>query len=299
MCDLSTPSGPHRRARAPRAPAARDPAPEPPEPPACAIPATNATAAPLLPDVRRRAARDGPRLRSSGCSRPARGHAGRRQLLGVVVPALQGRDAAPRRGAPRVRRPGAVPRRGHPGQRAEAQGVHGGVRDDVPERLRPVRTRSRPSLGQFGQPDDGLLPSRRSRSSSPTPGPISENDPAPPPRGDRREPALNASGSLDAPMAAVCDICGKKPWFGKSVTFSHKRNNRRWDPNMQRVRALVDGTPGPRQRVHQLHQGRPRHPHPAAPALGSRSRVPRIGIDQSWSTGPIPSPAGARDGSPP
>ncbi|MGE5227507.1 MAG: 50S ribosomal protein L28, partial [Planctomycetaceae bacterium] len=44
-------------------------------------------------------------------------------------------------------------------------------------------------------------------------------------------------------MAAVCDICGKKPWFGKSVTFSHKRNNRRWDPNIQRVRAMVDGTP--------------------------------------------------------
>ena len=40
-------------------------------------------------------------------------------------------------------------------------------------------------------------------------------------------------------MAAVCDICGKKPWFGKSVTFSHKRNNRRWDPNVQRVRALI------------------------------------------------------------
>jgi large subunit ribosomal protein L28 len=52
-----------------------------------------------------------------------------------------------------------------------------------------------------------------------------------------------ASGSLDADMASVCDICGKKPWFGKSVTFSHKRNNRRWNPNVQRVRALVDGTP--------------------------------------------------------
>lgn len=44
-------------------------------------------------------------------------------------------------------------------------------------------------------------------------------------------------------MAAVCDICGKKPWFGKSVSFSHKRNNRRWNPNVQRVRALVDGSP--------------------------------------------------------
>ena len=30
----------------------------------------------------------------------------------------------------------------------------------------------------------------------------------------------------------------KKPWFGKSVTFSHKRNNRRWDPNIQTVRAV-------------------------------------------------------------
>lgn len=44
-------------------------------------------------------------------------------------------------------------------------------------------------------------------------------------------------------MAAVCEICGKKPFFGKSVTFSHKRINRRWDPNIQRVRALVNGTP--------------------------------------------------------
>jgi large subunit ribosomal protein L28 len=44
-------------------------------------------------------------------------------------------------------------------------------------------------------------------------------------------------------MAANCDICGKGPWFGKRVTFSHKRNNRRWNPNIQHVRALVDGSP--------------------------------------------------------
>jgi large subunit ribosomal protein L28 len=44
-------------------------------------------------------------------------------------------------------------------------------------------------------------------------------------------------------MAAVCDVCGKRPWFGKAVTFSHKRNNRRWNPNVQRVRAIVDGSP--------------------------------------------------------
>ena len=44
-------------------------------------------------------------------------------------------------------------------------------------------------------------------------------------------------------MAAVCDVCGKGPGFGKSVSHSHVRTNRRWNPNIQRVRALVNGTP--------------------------------------------------------
>ncbi|MDY2941182.1 MAG: 50S ribosomal protein L28 [Varibaculum sp.] len=44
-------------------------------------------------------------------------------------------------------------------------------------------------------------------------------------------------------MAATCDICGKGPGFGKSVSHSHRRTNRRWNPNIQRVRAVVNGTP--------------------------------------------------------
>ena len=44
-------------------------------------------------------------------------------------------------------------------------------------------------------------------------------------------------------MAAVCDVCGKGPIFGKSVSHSHVRTNRRWNPNIQRVRALVNGAP--------------------------------------------------------
>tara|TARA_B100000470_G_scaffold129556_1_gene100259 strand:+ start:90 stop:284 length:195 start_codon:yes stop_codon:yes gene_type:complete len=40
-------------------------------------------------------------------------------------------------------------------------------------------------------------------------------------------------------MASVCEICGKKPWFGKSLSHSHRRTNRRWNPNIQRVRAVV------------------------------------------------------------
>ncbi|MCZ7530644.1 MAG: 50S ribosomal protein L28 [Acidimicrobiia bacterium] len=43
-------------------------------------------------------------------------------------------------------------------------------------------------------------------------------------------------------MAAVCDICGKKPRFGKQLSHSHRRTSRRWNPNVQKVRAVVDGT---------------------------------------------------------
>lgn len=48
-------------------------------------------------------------------------------------------------------------------------------------------------------------------------------------------------------MASVCSLCGKKPWFGMSLSHSHRRNKRRWNPNVQKVRALVDGTP---KRIH-------------------------------------------------
>ena len=44
-------------------------------------------------------------------------------------------------------------------------------------------------------------------------------------------------------MAAVCELCGKKPSFGMEVSHSHRRTKRRWDTNIQRVRALIDGSP--------------------------------------------------------
>ena len=44
-------------------------------------------------------------------------------------------------------------------------------------------------------------------------------------------------------MASVCEVCGKKPSFGMSVSHSHRRTKRRWNPNIQRVRAIVNGTP--------------------------------------------------------
>ncbi len=44
-------------------------------------------------------------------------------------------------------------------------------------------------------------------------------------------------------VAANCDVCGKGPSFGHNVSHSHRKTNRRWNPNIQRVRALVGGTP--------------------------------------------------------
>ena len=44
-------------------------------------------------------------------------------------------------------------------------------------------------------------------------------------------------------MAAVCEVCGKGPSWGMNVSHSHRRTKRRWNPNIQRVRALVKGAP--------------------------------------------------------
>ncbi|MRH86911.1 50S ribosomal protein L28 [Nocardia sp. SYP-A9097] len=35
-------------------------------------------------------------------------------------------------------------------------------------------------------------------------------------------------------MSAICQVTGRKPGFGKSVSHSHTRTNRRWNPNIQR-----------------------------------------------------------------
>ena len=45
----------------------------------------------------------------------------------------------------------------------------------------------------------------------------------------------------EIPVAANCDVCGKGPSFGHNISHSHRRTKRRWNPNIQRVRTLVDG----------------------------------------------------------
>ena len=48
---------------------------------------------------------------------------------------------------------------------------------------------------------------------------------------------------LEQTVASVCDLCGKGPGFGNNVSFSHRRTRRRWNPNIQHRRAVVNGTP--------------------------------------------------------
>ena len=42
-------------------------------------------------------------------------------------------------------------------------------------------------------------------------------------------------------MARVCEVCGKGPHFGHKVSHAHNVTNRRWNVNLQPVRALVNG----------------------------------------------------------
>jgi large subunit ribosomal protein L28 len=42
-------------------------------------------------------------------------------------------------------------------------------------------------------------------------------------------------------MAKTCEVCGRGPQFGHRVSHAHNVTNRRWDVNLQRVRAIVGG----------------------------------------------------------
>ena len=42
-------------------------------------------------------------------------------------------------------------------------------------------------------------------------------------------------------MARRCDICGKGPMVGNRVSHANNRNKRRYIPNLQQVRVLVNG----------------------------------------------------------
>ncbi len=43
-------------------------------------------------------------------------------------------------------------------------------------------------------------------------------------------------------MSKICDICGKKPMVGSNVSHAHNVTKRRFNPNLQRVRAVNKGS---------------------------------------------------------
>ena len=42
-------------------------------------------------------------------------------------------------------------------------------------------------------------------------------------------------------MSKVCDMCGRGPVFGNRISHAHNVSKRRWNINLQNVRALVNG----------------------------------------------------------
>ncbi|MCG9478798.1 MAG: 50S ribosomal protein L28 [Actinomycetia bacterium] len=42
-------------------------------------------------------------------------------------------------------------------------------------------------------------------------------------------------------MSAKCDICGKGPLFGNSVSHSHKKTRKVFKPNLQKIKAEING----------------------------------------------------------
>ena len=42
-------------------------------------------------------------------------------------------------------------------------------------------------------------------------------------------------------MAKHCEICGKTPVMGRVVSHAHNVRARRFEPNLQKVRALING----------------------------------------------------------
>ena len=42
-------------------------------------------------------------------------------------------------------------------------------------------------------------------------------------------------------MAKVCNICGKGPATGNNISHAHNKTRRRWLPNLQNIRVLING----------------------------------------------------------
>jgi large subunit ribosomal protein L28 len=57
------------------------------------------------------------------------------------------------------------------------------------------------------------------------------------------ERVVVAVGYPGRSMSKVCAVCGKKPGFGNHRSHSMVATKRRFEPNLQRVRVVLDGKP--------------------------------------------------------
>jgi large subunit ribosomal protein L28 len=44
-------------------------------------------------------------------------------------------------------------------------------------------------------------------------------------------------------MANKCTVCGKGPQYGNLTSYSFRKTRRRFMPNLQRIKILVNGSP--------------------------------------------------------
>jgi large subunit ribosomal protein L28 len=61
------------------------------------------------------------------------------------------------------------------------------------------------------------------------------------PAPDTPQPGTRRPLHSAAAMSKVCAICGKKPGFGNHRSHSMVATKRRFNPNLQRVRVLLEG----------------------------------------------------------
>ena len=74
----------------------------------------------------------------------------------------------------------------------------------------------------------GLQPGRPAKSQTPAPH-------------VRAQPDQTAFGTLPSRMSKICSLCGKKPGFGNNRSHSMVATKRRFNPNLQRVRMMLNG----------------------------------------------------------
>jgi large subunit ribosomal protein L28 len=59
----------------------------------------------------------------------------------------------------------------------------------------------------------------------------------------RAERQSGAQRIWSGSMAQICDICGKGPLHGNNISHAHNVTRRRWNPNLQVVKVIVNGAP--------------------------------------------------------